>query len=664
MMHFYQSFADFTMIKLALFRLKPLSSSLSASVHTTQSAVVAHKAHTNKHKKIILILLMLSMMAYAMPSRASIFDPLLKVITPIYQKVTGTYDDKNAQTDEPIEQVDDLAAAPSENKDVSLEALLGVQDGADWLSNTEESPSLEAILHAEFAYDRDNPRRALAIYKQQAFKQNATAVFERALALSLQLESAEQSLQFAKAWQERYPDHIPAWFYVTHLSLKAGDYATTADSLQKILQYDQKADLSGIFAGILPTNAKAQRKLFDALMKIDNADNASLAALKAALLVQLNEIDVAILHINHAISLDGNNLALNILKADILKNTNRYDALNDFLDEARTKTSEPTKKQLTIYQIRTMIDLGDLTGAWEYLLPATKRYADDGDLLLLGGLVALDLQNYDDANRLLTAMLNNPQLSAVLHSQAYYYLGLSHERTHDYNKARGYYERVTDAAQKLEAVRRVVEYYLMEDNTAKAMDALIALRRDYPMFAADSYLLQADILVRQNHKSAAISLLTGVFDDYPDDTRLLFSANTLLDDDQNYDEKLNNINKLVELEPSPLYQLEQARLVLLRTPNDAHALQIAEEFSTDLDGDIRTQAQVLLADKELAAGQFEAVVDRLADLYHSAPSLAAGSRLLRAYNGLGDEHMVDSMLLDLTVRFGQDNNFESSVQDY
>src|SRR5690606_8671194 len=98
-------------------------------------------------------------------------------------------------------------------------------------------PSLYALLDAEFAADRDANKRALTIYKQQSFKQDATAVFERALSLSLRNESVENSLRFAKTWQDQNPDHVPAWFYVAHLALRAHDYELAGATLKRIITY-------------------------------------------------------------------------------------------------------------------------------------------------------------------------------------------------------------------------------------------------------------------------------------------------------------------------------------------------------------------------------------------------------------------------------------------
>lgn len=100
-------------------------------------------------------------------------------------------------------------------------------------------PSLYALLDAEFSENRDDTERALVIYKQQSFKQDATAVFERALSLSLRNDRVEESLQFAKAWQDENPDHVPAWFYVAHLALRAHDYELAGETLNRILSYDR-----------------------------------------------------------------------------------------------------------------------------------------------------------------------------------------------------------------------------------------------------------------------------------------------------------------------------------------------------------------------------------------------------------------------------------------
>ena len=177
--------------------------------------------------------------------------------TPAYNTLTKQSLNQQSQTTENVANVNSLA--PTSGGQVTL-----------------SEPSLYALLDAEFAADRDDTERALTIYKQQSFKQDATAVFERALSLSLRNESVEDSLRFAKTWQDQNPDHVPAWFYVAHLALRAHDYELAGESLNRILSYDPRADLSEILIGIYPSTDEDKRELLAALQPIDSEQNASL----------------------------------------------------------------------------------------------------------------------------------------------------------------------------------------------------------------------------------------------------------------------------------------------------------------------------------------------------------------------------------------------------
>ena len=148
---------------------------------------------------------------------------------------SNTVVDHNEAIDPSVDDSEDLVE--------DVENIDGLAPASLWQSELNE-PSLYALLDAEFAADRDDRQRAIAIYKQQSFKADATAVFERALSLSLRNERVEDSLSFAKSWQDQNPDHVPAWFYVAHLALRAHDYILAGETLNRILRYDPRADLS------------------------------------------------------------------------------------------------------------------------------------------------------------------------------------------------------------------------------------------------------------------------------------------------------------------------------------------------------------------------------------------------------------------------------------
>ena len=527
-------------------------------------------------------------------------------------------------------------------------------------------PSLYALLDAEFAADRDNNKRALTIYKQQSFKQDATAVFERALSLSLRNESVEDSLRFAKTWQDQNPDHVPAWFYVAHLALRAHDYELAGATLNRILSYDPRADLSEILIGIYPNTDEDKRELLAALQPIDSEQNASLSVLKAGLLYQFDEPEVAIVHIDRALARQPDYVPFITLKADILRKTKPSAAVLDYINQARLRN--PDSKSLYLYEIRYLLDLRQSEQAWQLLLNAHGRFADDDEITLLAALVSLDVEEYASADQLLNILAKNP---AYL-DQAYYYLGISAERQQRFEQAKYYLNGVMQEDLVLEARRKVVSFELLNDDVDAAIATLEKLRKDFSIFAPDSFVMQADILWQQNESEEALRLLTRASRKYPNNEMLLFARAQLLDDKDDYIVKRTLLNHLQTLDPTNLaYQLSYAQLLLANERRSKQGLALATAIiqirydDPRYDNELHLQALNVLAANALANEDYQQVIDYLQTPYDVFPTLRSGTLLLRAYQGLGDNEKVEALLAELQERFsfGQ-RNVNDRIQLY
>lgn len=527
-------------------------------------------------------------------------------------------------------------------------------------------PSLYALLDAEFSANRDDTERALTIYKQQSFKQDATAVFERALSLSLRNDRVEESLQFAKAWQDENPDHVPAWFYVAHLALRAHDYELAGETLNRILSYDPRADLSEILIGIYPNSDEDKRALLSALQPIDSEQNASLSVLKAGLLYQFNEPEIAIVHINRALERQPDYVPFITLKADILRKIEPSTAVIDYLSQARLRNAD--SKNLYLYEIRYLLDLKQNEQAWQLLLVAHERFANDAEITLLAALVSLDIEKYASADKLLNTLAKNP---AYL-DQSYYYLGISAERQQNFEQAKYYLNAVMQEDLVLEARRKVVAVELLNDDVDAAIATLEKLRKDFSVFAPDSFVLQADILWQQNESAEALRLLTKAARKYPDNEMLLFARAQLLDDKEDYIVKRTLLNHLQALDPNnPAYQLSYAQLLLTNERGSEQGLALATAIiqirydDPRYDNELHLQALNVLASNALANENYQQVIDYLQTPYDVLPTLRSGTLLLRAYQGLGDNEKVETLLADLQQRFsfGQ-RNINDRIQLY
>lgn len=540
-------------------------------------------------------------------------------------------------------------------------------------------PNLYALLDAEFAADRGDIERALTIYKQQAFKEDATAVFERALSLSLRNENVESSLEFAKAWQNRNPDHVPAWFYMAHLALKAHNYSLAGETLDRILRYDPRADLSEILIGIYPNTDSDQRELLSALQPIDSEQNASLSVLKAGLLYQFDEPQAALVHINRALANQPNYVPFITLKTDILRKLELRAATDstavitpptvaplDYINQARLRN--PNSKSLYLYEIRYLLDLKQSQAAWELLLEAHERFNEDAEITLLAALVSLDIEAYPSADRLLNILARDPSYL----DQAYYYLGISAERQQRFEQAKSYLNRVMQEDLVLAARKKVVDLELLEDNAAVAISVLEKLRSQFEVFAPDSYVLQADILRQYGEFDAALGLLTSASRQYPNSETILFARVQLLDDRNDYVVKRTLLNHLQSLDPSNIsYQLSYAQLLLANDQNSEQGLALARAViqirydDPRYDNELHLQALNVLASNALANKDYTQVVNYLQTPYDVLPTLRSGVLLLRAYQGLGEDQKVESLLADLQQRFsfGQ-RNVNDRVQLY
>ena len=521
-----------------------------------------------------------------------------------------------------------------------------------------KEPSLYALLDAEFAADRGDKQRAITIYKQQAFKEDATAVFERALSLSLRTERVEKSLQFAKSWQDQNPDHVPAWFYVAHLALRAHDYLLAGETLNRILSYDPRADLSEILIGIYPNNDADKRELLAALQPLDSEQNASLSVLKAGLLYQFNEPEIAIVHINRALERQPDYVPFITLKADILRKIVTAETVVNYVSQARLRN--PDSKSLYLYEIRYLLDLKQSQEAWQLLLDAHERFADDAEITLLAALVSLDIEEYNSADELLNMLAKTPTYL----DQAYYYLGISAERQQRFDQAKYYLNAVMQEDLVLEARKKVVAFELLNDDMDAAIATLEKLRKDFNVFAPDTFVLQADILWQQNESEEALRLLTKAARKYPDNEMLLFARAQLLDDKDDYIVKRTLLNHLQALDPTNLsYQLSYAQLLLANERSSAQGLALATAIiqirydDPRYDNELHLQALNVLAGNALANESYQQVIDYLQTPYDVFPTLRSGTLLLRAYQGLGNNEKVEVLLADLQQRFsfGQQN---------
>lgn len=606
--------------------------------------------HRNRQRllRLCLIFGLASMAAtHSISASAQVFDPIRRALSPII----NILDKKDAPKVK--------AAAESEQLLPEQQALdpnvdsHPVEESRELLSLTKDRPSLLNVMQAEFLINRGEIDAGLKLYKGEAFKEDATSVFERALELSLLYDSPQQSLDFALKWQQQNPEHIPALFYVAHLALKAHDYDLSGKVLTEILDYDTQADLSEILVGIYPTDESDQRLLLETLLRLPKNDNPSLLVMQAGLMSQLGQPDIALVSVNRALKFQPDNAPFIVLKADILKQLKPDREVLEYISAERKRLKD--NKTIYLYEIRYRLELGETQEAWELLLQAHDLFHDD-EVTLLAALVSIDIEAYTEADELLSGLASSPAYI----DQSYYYLGISAERQHKYERAERFFSKVMQESLVLQARQKLVAIQLLQGQPQQALSSLRQFSEQFDVYGPESAIMQADILRQQNKLGEAKKILANANRQHPDDTKLLFARAQLLDNTLDTALKRQLLERLLLINPENPDYIVASAVFLFEVGDDQDIKQAIELAQSILDIPFDSpqfkqqnylSALNILAADALSKGRYQAVIHYLEVPYDVSPTLDSGIILLRAYQGLGQQDKVLSLFDDIQQRF-------------
>ena len=597
-------------------------------------------------QRLLRLCILLSLASVASHSAsANVLDPIRRVLSPIISII-----DKKDTPDSMAQSIQ------SRSEPTTLPPNIGdqvVDESHGRLSLTKHRPSLLNVMQAEFLINRGEIDAGLQLYKQEAFKNEATTVFERALELSLLYEMPKESLAFAVKWQQQNTEHVPALFYVAHLALKAHDYNLSGKVLSEILEYDTQADLSEILIGIYPTNESDQRLLLETLLRLPKHDNPSLLVMQAGLMSQLGQPDIALLSVNRALKFKPDNAPFIVLKADILKQLQPDRQVLKFISAERKRLKN--NKTLYLYEIRYRLELGETQEAHELLLQAHDLFHDE-EVTLLAALVSIDIEAYSQADDLLSALASSPAYI----DQAYYYLGISAERQQKFDRAERFLSKVMQENLVLKARQKLVSIQLLQGHPDKALETLRQFSDEFDVYGPESAILQADILRQQDKLTEARNLLAEANKRYPDDTKLMFARAQLLDNEQDTALKRRLLDRLLLIDPeNPDYMVASAKL-LFEVGNEQdveQSLNLAQLVlglpfdSPQFNQQNYLAALNLLAADALSKEQYQQVIEYLEVPYDISPTLDSGIILLRAYQGLNQQDKVLDLFGDIQQRF-------------
>lgn len=232
---------------------------------------------------------------------------------------------------------------------------------------------------------------------------------------------------------------------------------------------------------------------------------------------------------------------------------------------------------------------------------------------------------------MLKALIASPNFK----DQANYYLAVSAERQNLLNDAIGYYGKVMQPDLVLKARQQQIDLLISQSRFEEAIASSVKLREQFDSFAPQSYIMQANILQKNNQSAQALALLNSAQTNLPNNTDILFAKVLLLPDDD-YASKLRLLKELIRLAPANVdYQLEYAQTLVNLKQNNEEVTALLTALINDKE--VGLKARQILSQQALHQSDNSAVISLLSDNFDIVPDVISGLLLQQAYLNLGNQ---------------------------
>ncbi|MBL7002796.1 MAG: tetratricopeptide repeat protein [Gammaproteobacteria bacterium] len=473
------------------------------------------------------------------------------------------------------------------------------------------------LLLAELSLRRGDNQAAVDNYLQVLDKVNSSEISERAIKIAAHVNDLDSALEAAIKWQEAEPDNFKAFQVAGTLYFRKGNLDKSFEAFnQSIVIRGVKNRLGFISVmSILSREKKPEGVLFVAKRLADHyPENAYAQFMFASLAAKLNKPKESIDYLDKALKIE-NVVDAHGLKAKQLLKLGRRSEASESL--ALAVENNPENSDLRMTYARLLIDVKQYSKARAEFTKLLALSPNDASLLYTLGLLSLESNLLDDAERYLTKLLKTRHRR----NESVYYLGRINEGKKDLKQAITFYQQVNGGDFEFDAQIRAVKLLAKMGELEKAISGLdkLKLTRSNHATLARIYLTEAAIYRSKGDFAKAMLVYDEAILRVPNNSDLLYARAITA-------EKVGRLDIL-----------EQDLLVILKSePKNAQALN-ALGFSL-LSDDTRLDDAYIYIKKALELSPNEpAIIDSMGWVEFKRGNFSQSELLLRkAYSIMKD----------------------------
>ncbi len=444
-----------------------------------------------------------------------------------------------------VPQGSSSVSTPLEHQLVQINPLSSQQDTV--------ADAAYALMVAEIALNQGDTALAIKHYVEVAKSQDNPDIAERAVRLAVYGQDLEAAIGAAQRWIELDPKRVEARQVIAAIYIRQDKIEEAFAYVDSLIQTSELEDAQ-LFPPLL--GVLAREKNADTVLAVtqriaeESPARAYAQYLHGMLAAQNGRPEEALEYLDRAIAL-ADIEGMHSARSKVLLRLGRSGEAVVSLQKA--VENQPDDQGLRLTYARLLVDIKEYEKARVEFEKLHQASPEDVELLYTLGLLSLESQRLDDAEKYMMILVRLNQRQG----EAQYYLGRIYENRKQYDVAIDWYQQVHVGDYKFDARLRIADMLGISGRSDEAIEHLDAMLRGSQSDGSlvRIYISKGELLRSTRRYEQAMAVFNTALDIVPGNSDLLYSRALVA-------EKLGRIDLLES----------DIRTILKTEPDNAHAL--------------------------------------------------------------------------------------------
>ena len=409
------------------------------------------------------------------------------------------------------------------------------------------------LMIAEFAFHRGNIDLAVEHYLVVAKSQNNPDIAARAVRIAMYAKNFDAAIAAAERQLELSPRNLDAQQVIVAIYVRQGKTVEAVRYLDKMITSQQVGDeiLFGTLLAMLAREKNTVATLEVTQQMAQNYPEKAYAQyLHGMLSAQAGQPEDALSYLDKSLQIVVINGVHNARAKILLKLGRPVEAVSSL---RQAVDERPDDKNLGLTYARLLVDVKQYEKARVEFEKLYQTSPNDPDLLYTLGLLSLESQRLDDAEKY---MLRLVELD-LRKGEAQYYLGRIFEGKQQFNQAIEWYRTVRVKEYRFDSQLRIATLLGSTDRMSEAREYLNQMRKGSQANSTlvRIYMTEGEILSAAQQYSEAMEVYNAALKVSPGNIDLLFARGMVAERTNRLDILEADINAVLKVQPNNAHAL-------------------------------------------------------------------------------------------------------------